>query len=71
MSVMFFRHCVFSSETSQFLSESRMCLVEKKKSVVDQFEVKHRSETYYWTQKLIREDYGVNKTWVILVVVKE
>jgi hypothetical protein len=36
-----------------------------KKSVVDQFvAVNYRSETYYWTQKLIREDYGVDKYWL-------
>ena len=37
---------------------------KKKKSVDDQFtSVKYRSETYYWTQKLNREDYGVDKYW--------
>ncbi len=45
---------------------------KKKKSVPDQFTVvKYRSETYYWTQKLNREDYGVDKYWVLLSVVKE
>ena len=39
---------------------------EKKKSVAGQFTaVKYRSETYWWTQKLNREDYGVDKYWVI------
>jgi hypothetical protein len=34
----------------------------KKKSVAGQFAaVKYRSETYCWTQKLNREDYGVDK----------
>ena len=45
--------------------------VEKKKSVAGQFAVKYRSETYCWTQKLNREDYGVDKYWVLLAVVKE
>ena len=39
--------------------------VEKKKSVAGQFVVKYMSETYYWTQKLNKEDYGVDKYWVI------
>ena len=35
---------------------------KKKKSLAGQFAaVKHRSETYCWTQKLKREDYGVDK----------
>jgi hypothetical protein len=38
---------------------------KKEKSVADQFSaVKYRSETYCWTQKLRREDYGVDKYWV-------
>ena len=45
--------------------------VEKKKSVAGQFAVKYKSETYCWTQKLNREDYGVDKYWVLLAVVKE
>ena len=45
--------------------------VEKKKSVAGQFAVKYRSETYSCTQKLNREDYGVDKYWVLLAVVKE
>ena len=44
----------------------------KKKSVAGQFAaVKYRSETYDWTQKLKREDYGVDKYWVLLAVAKE
>ena len=39
---------------------------KKKKSVAGQFAaVKYRSETYCWTAKLNREDYGVDKYWVI------
>jgi hypothetical protein len=39
---------------------------KKKKSVAGQFAaVKYRSETYCWTQKLNRYDYGVDKYWVI------
>ena len=37
---------------------------EKKKSVAGQFAaVKYRPETYGRTQKLNREDYGVDKYW--------
>ena len=44
----------------------------KKKSVAGQFAaVKYRSATYCWTQKLNREDYGVDKYWVLLAVVQE
>ncbi len=44
----------------------------KKKSVAGQFAaVNFRSETYCWTEKLNREDYGVDKYWVLLAVVKE
>jgi hypothetical protein len=40
----------------------------RKKSVAGQFAaVKYRSETYCWTQTLNREDYGVDKYWVILL----
>ena len=45
--------------------------VEKKKSVADEFAVKYKSETYCWTKKLDKEDYGVDKYWVLLAVVKE
>jgi hypothetical protein len=39
---------------------------KKKKSVAGQFAaVTYRSETYCWTQKPNREDYGVDKYWVI------
>ena len=38
---------------------------KEKKSVAGQFTgVKYRSETYWWTQKLNSEDYGVDKYWV-------
>jgi hypothetical protein len=38
------------------------CVSQKRKSVADQFaSVKYRSETYCSTQKLNREDYGVDK----------
>jgi hypothetical protein len=40
---------------------------EMKKSVAGQFAaVKYRTETYCWTQKLNREDYGVNKYFFLL-----
>ena len=35
--------------------------VEKKKSVDDQFAVKLKSEMNCWTQKLNKDDYGVDK----------
>ena len=39
---------------------------KKKKSVAVQFAtVKYRPETYCWTHKLNRKDYGVDKNWVI------
>jgi hypothetical protein len=45
---------------------------EKKQSLAGQFAtIKDRSETYCWTQKLNREDYGVEKYWVLLAVVKK
>ena len=59
-------------------NESRICsickrvLVKKKKSLASQFAaVKYRSEKYCWTKKLNRKDYGVDKYWVLLAVVKE
>ena len=39
--------------------------------VTGQFAFKYKSETYYWTQKLNKEDYGVDKYHVLLAVVKE
>ena len=45
--------------------------VENKKSVAGQFAVKYTSETYRWTQKLNKEDYWVDKYWVLLAVEKE
>jgi hypothetical protein len=47
---------------------------KKKKSVasVGQFAaVKYRSETYCWTKKLNKEDYGVDMYLVLLAVAKE
>jgi hypothetical protein len=62
-------------------NESRICRIcsrgaypkTKKKSVAGQFAaVKYRSETYCWTKKLNRKDYGgIDKYWVLLAVVKE
>ncbi len=40
--------------------------VEKKKSVAGQFAVKYKSETYYWSQKLNKKDYGVDTYWILL-----
>jgi len=42
---------------------------EQKKSVAGQFAGKYKSETYFWTQKLNRDDCGVHKYWVPLAVV--
>ena len=58
-------------------NDSRICRIcrslpgayppPKKKSVAGQFAaVKYRSETYCWTEKLNREDYGLDKYWVLL-----
>ena len=42
---------------------------KQKNTVAGQFAaVKYRSETYCWTQKLNREDYGLDKYWVIFFV---
>ena len=39
---------------------------KKRMSVAGQFAaVKYRSETYCWTQKLNRKDYGVDTYWVL------
>jgi hypothetical protein len=36
------------------------------KSVAGKFViVKYRPEMYYWTENLNREDYGVDKYWVV------
>jgi hypothetical protein len=44
---------------------------KEKKSVDIQFAVvKYRSETYLWAQKLNREDYGVDKKWVIFFLIR-
>jgi hypothetical protein len=41
-------------------------LLEDVLCVAGQFvAVKHRSEKYCWNQKLYREDYGVDKYWVL------
>jgi hypothetical protein len=42
---------------------------QKKKSVAGQFAaVKNKSETYCWTQKLNREDYGVTSAGHFLLL---
>ena len=56
-------------------NESRICRIcrrvpilkkQQTESVAGQFAaVKYKSETYCWTQKLNREDYGVDKYWVL------
>jgi hypothetical protein len=41
---------------------------KKKKSVGGQFAaVKYSPATYCWTQKLNREDYGVEQYWVLFL----
>ena len=39
--------------------------MEKENSVAGQFAVKYMSETYCWTQKLNRGDYGVDKYFLL------
>ena len=59
-------------DTNLFLSVNKKpnyYYYKKKKSVACQFTVKYKSETYCWTQKLNKENYGVD--WVLLVVAKE
>jgi hypothetical protein len=34
---------------------------KKKKSIAGQFAIKYKLETYCWTQKLNKEDYGFDK----------
>ena len=63
----FIAHNKFSTGLTVGVVES----VEKKKSVAGQVAVKYKSETYCWTRKLNKEDYGVDKYWVLLAVVKE
>ncbi len=47
--------------------QSRMKVSQKEKECCWSIAtVKYRSETYCWTQKLNREDDGVDKYWVIL-----
>ncbi len=49
-------------------SACRKQSLKKKKKVPGQFVVvKYRSETQWWTQKLIREDYRVDKHWVLFI----
>ncbi len=40
--------------------------VEKKKSVSDQFAFKYKSETHCCTEKLNKEDYGVDKYFFLM-----
>jgi hypothetical protein len=42
--------------------------VENNKSVAGQFAVKYKPETHFWTQKLNKQDYGVDKHWVLAIV---
>jgi hypothetical protein len=39
--------------------------VEKKESAAGQFAVKYKSEKYCWTKKLSRDDYGVDKYFLL------
>ena len=45
--------------------------MDKKTSVDGQFAVNYKSVTHYWTQRLNKEDYGVDKYWVLLAAEKE
>jgi len=42
--------------------------VEKKKSVAGQFAVKYTPGTHCWTKNSKKEDYGVDKNWVLLLL---
>jgi hypothetical protein len=44
---------------------------ETEKSDAGHFAVKYKPETYCWTQKLNKEDYGVDKYGVLLALGKE
>ena len=41
------------------------------KTLKGRFSSQFKSETYCWTKKLNKEDYGVDRYWVLLAVVKE
>ena len=38
--------------------------VAKKESVAGQFAVKYKTGTLSWTDKISKEDYGIDKYWV-------
>ena len=40
--------------------------VERNESVAVQFAVKYMTETLFWTNKISKEDYGIDKYWVLL-----
>ncbi len=48
-------------------------LLEKQQSVAGQLAAKYKSETYSWTKKLNKEDYGVqvDEYWVLLAFEKQ
>jgi len=59
-------------DMSAICKRGLILLKKKKKSVAGQFAtVTYKSETYCWTQKLNRKDYGVDMYWVLLAAVKE
>ena len=45
--------------------------LETEKRVVGQFAVKYKKETSCWTHSLNKEDYGVDKYWVLLAFEKQ
>jgi len=44
--------------SSIWLGDGMVKSVEKKKSIAGQFEVKYKDDTFCWTKKLSKEDYG-------------
>jgi hypothetical protein len=45
--------------------------LETKKRVAGQFAVKYKKEASCWTHSLNKEDYGVDKYWVLLAFEKQ
>jgi hypothetical protein len=40
--------------------------VDERENVAGQFAVKYKTETFSWTNKISKEDYGIDKYWVLL-----
>jgi len=59
-------YCCTETERLDHVYHSNQGQQQKKSSLIIP-----QQETYSWTKKLNREDYGVDKYWVLLAVVKE